>query len=205
LDLAALPYSRRLEWFTNQQLTSSQKQVAASLQKSVEAAKTTEQLKGDNLRLQALIQPRSLSIQQQKDIGNALLRFNSGVARIDWKDPESYHLALQIQAALKCGGIDATVTIPGGSQNGLWFGPPLGVEKSTGIEIAWPKLQKELGVELGRLLTEDGHLENVNDHEGGSEVPPNPKQPVLITVFPKPFKVLAGTAPCATNNTKSKP
>jgi len=178
--------------------------VARAEARIAEANARTEELRKENLILEQLIQPRSLSIQQQKDIGNALLRFNGGVARIDWKDPESYHLALQIEAALKCGGISVTVTIPGGSSNGLWFGPPPGIEKSTGVEIAWPKLQKDFGLGLGSALIKYGKLENVNDHEGGSEVPPNPKHPVLVTVFPKPLKVLAGTAPCTVNNTKSK-
>lgn len=68
----------------------------------------TAQLRHDNLELLALIQPRELSDEKQKAIGQALRRFSgkSVFLRTYSFDQESMRLSTLLNAALKSGGID---------------------------------------------------------------------------------------------------
>jgi hypothetical protein len=77
-------------------------------QKAGEANKRAEELKTENLKLEALIQPRELSVDQQKAIGDVLRRFSgkSVFLRTYSFDQESMRLSTLLNAALTSGGID---------------------------------------------------------------------------------------------------
>lgn len=84
-------------------------QTIASLKNATsDNERETAQLRHDNLELLALIQPRELSVDQQKAIGNALRRFSgkSVFLRTYSFDQESMRLSTLLRAALTSGGID---------------------------------------------------------------------------------------------------
>jgi hypothetical protein len=84
-------------------------QTIASLKNATSAnERETAQLRHDNLELLALIQPRELTVEQQKAIGQALRRFSgkSVFLRTYSFDQESMRLSALLNAALKSGGID---------------------------------------------------------------------------------------------------
>jgi hypothetical protein len=147
-----------------------------------------ETLRGDNLRLQALIQPRELTPDQQRDIGKELLPFEDrpvSIAAASMNDPESYHFAEQICAALKYAKLSVVLSPPV-SPNGRQY---TGVTE-TGVRIVWfPPEQQDFGMKLAHALSDIGHVRNLLfPPDAGHFV--DGSQPVTITVLPKPFDLL---------------
>lgn len=69
--------------------------------------KMAAQLEGENLKLRQTIQPRSLTLQQQRAIGDALRPFRGTYVQV-WSlmhDPEGYFLGEEIVAAFRHGSL----------------------------------------------------------------------------------------------------
>lgn len=154
-----------------------EKEVAALSQKA-------EELRLQNTQLQEAIQPRALSVEQQKQIGDALLPFQGRRLRIisGSADAEEWNFATQIASALKSGQL--AISDERGTRRGEGSGPP-----PVGIWITWPPGQKDLAMALAEALDKIGHVKELqvlseNTADKSKELP------VIIQVWSKPFDVL---------------
>jgi hypothetical protein len=158
--------------------------VALIDEKAKAAGERAESLKTENLKLQALIQPRSLSLEQQRDIGAALLPFKGRKVVISW-DPtgtEPYFFARQLEASLKVAELDVEKRLP--ATNGRWYPVYL-----SGVQVSWPPGQKDLGEKLGWALNNIGHVRDLRVSPEG-EPSQAVTEPVYITVWSKPLDIL---------------
>jgi hypothetical protein len=106
LEIFALPYSERIDELSKQGAENGQKQITASIQKSLELA-------SENLKLEALIQPRDLSVEQQDTIAKSLYRYTGRFVLI-WtypSDAEGDRLAILIQETLKRSKIESSMAL----------------------------------------------------------------------------------------------
>jgi hypothetical protein len=110
----------------------------------------TAELRNKNLQLEALIQPRDLTIDQQKAIGNALRKFPGKFVLIWWgqNDLEAWRLGALIRSSLKTGGILSTIV-------------PLSEPPMTGPRIGVDVIGKDsaLANAIMEALIHDGALE----------------------------------------------
>jgi hypothetical protein len=138
--------------------------------------------------LLALIQPRALTVEQQRIIGNSLVRFKGHKISIwsyDW-DLEGYMLSKQIVAACNFAHLDVT------DNSGKALG---GVAGQSGISISW-WLTGDLAEAVGRALETSG-LQNVvvTEGKGGIAKPdgtmtPSPIPILNVWVCAKPLPLL---------------
>jgi hypothetical protein len=115
-----------------------------------------ERLKTDNLNLLALIQPRVLSVEEQKVIGDAMRgKFPGKEILVQWFafDQESARLGSQITAALRYGNVDA-----------LFFSNTSPGIQSLPVGIRVTGTDEPLVKSLRRILNTKGKLE-VTDPE----------------------------------------
>ncbi|HKR30857.1 MAG TPA: hypothetical protein VJT08_10275 [Terriglobales bacterium] len=107
--------------------------------------------------MQALIQPRSLTIEQQKAIGIALRPFAGQkiVVSSSSADPEAYLLSEQIVSALKSGHLDVE------DRSGKGNAAATGLAEITGIRINW-WLTEAPAMAVGEALKQFGQLKHVN-------------------------------------------
>jgi len=156
-------------------------------------------LRSENLRLQALINPRTLSLEQLNEIGKALVTFNGRSVTVAWVDPESHALAEQLKAALHLAGISAR--IPESSKlittpNGRIYSYTYSLPVETGVRINWPPEQSKFGRTLCNSL--QGKVSDLKCVPQAGSLPTiglapmtGPPEPgVLISVLTKPFDVL---------------
>jgi hypothetical protein len=157
--------------------------------KDLTAAKQrVESLRADNLRLEGQIQPRSLSLDQQRDIGNVLIPFKGRrvwVVVVSLNDPESYNFGQQLFAALKPAALDLHMSAS--SPTGTQYSPIT----ETGVQVRWTG-QQELANALYRALDKNG-VRKLSLTRG--EAPVSGPTDVLtksvfVLVYPKPFDVL---------------
>ena len=145
----------------------------------------------ENRRLNVLIQPRFLTLQQQRHIGAALLPFKGQKVMV-WvaslNDPESYHFAEQIFAACRAARLDCQFLAS--SPNGRQYS----AITETGIKINWTSIpRRSLADAIKNALCTVGRVRKVSLVEG---VPPVSgltsflENATFIGVFPKPFDVL---------------
>lgn len=144
-----------------------------------------ERLKSENLKLEALIQPRSLSIQQQGDIGLALMAFKGYKVTITYlpSDPEEYNFARQLRAALRFGKVDAELWNPG---LGIVIVPQ---PPHPGVKITWNSNNEELATRLKQVLGDVGRVREIWLVRGS----PAATEPLVVSVYAKPFEVLEET------------
>jgi len=157
----------------------------AAIERASKALLEQETLKSENLKLEALIQPRSLSLKQQHDIGVALLPFKGRKVVISWSDElESYNFSTQIMASLKFSKLDVKPFI-GSSNPPTYFIFPRSIPVA-GVKITWSPGQKDLGIALERALCKIGHVHKLSLVQGSTTT----TEPVVISVYSKPFDVL---------------
>ena len=142
--------------------------------------------------MQALIQPRSLTIEQQKAIGIALRPFAGQkiVVSSSSADPEAYLLSEQIVSALKSGHLDVE------DRSGKGNAAATGLAEITGIRINW-WLTEAPAIAVGEALKQFGQLKHVNVCEGKSMIAsaegaavPDPKPNLYLYVVSKPLPLL---------------
>jgi hypothetical protein len=113
-------------------------------------------LEKENLKLEALIQPRSLTVQQQREIGSSLATLTVSRLQVGsfFSDPESYHFCEQIRAALKFARFE--------SADGCGAGPVnRGDAKRVGIYIeSWR--EDEVAGAIARALRTTGKVSPVS-------------------------------------------
>ena len=172
-----------LQTFNNILLGEAQVESARAIERAHGAPLEQERLRSENLRLEALIQPRPLSPDQERNIGVALLGFKGRKVVISWvPNEEAYFFTTQLIAALKAAKIDVEARPP--ATNGRWY-----PTYTTGVQVSWPPGQKDLGIALGQALEKIGHVRNLSvmpESEPSRAV----SEPVYITVLSKPFDVL---------------
>jgi hypothetical protein len=150
-------------------------QIIASLegqtgQARVEIAKANERVANAEKRtaeLLAEIQPRSLTVIQQRNVGNALRHFSGRKVLVSSfrGDLEAYQVGKQIVASLKYAGLDILENL--GNAGGL---------PSTGVLIACSRSNREIASVLSAALQSTGALGNVPIFEshgtigGGAEL-----------------------------------
>jgi hypothetical protein len=148
-----------------------------------------ERLKSENLKLEAIIQPRSLTLEQQESIGRNLRRFAGRKVRVgsSSSDREAYVLSTQIAAALHCAQLDIT------DMNGLFNG---GLAKETGVAIFSSIANKPFAEAIRAALSSIGKLKSVKATavDGTVNGKPVSDPTVVITVFTKPLEMLGKTA-----------
>jgi hypothetical protein len=141
--------------------------------------KEIEQLRADNLKLEALIQPRSLTTEKQRMIGESL-RVLSGqkVTVLSFAtDSEGYQLGEQI-VALKMAGMDVL------DMNGRSFGGPSGL---AGVNINfW--MAVDSAETIGTALKSIGQLKSVTVTPAGTQ-PPGTAPFLIVAVLAKPLPV----------------
>jgi hypothetical protein len=152
-------------------------------QKAETARLAQEQLRAENLRLEAIIQPRSLTIEQQRAVGYALREFSGHKAEVAsfTGDSEGYALCKQMIAALRYARFEV---------NDRTGGYPASAVPYTGISIEWPPGEEQLALRIQKAIKMVGHLRAVylTPINMGNRV--NLVEPIIIVVFPKPFDVL---------------
>jgi hypothetical protein len=183
---------------------------SGALQKAAEAnARATandlaaQQLKAENLRLEAIIAPRSLSLEQQRKIADACRKFHGhGVLVKSYgTDGEGAALAGQIIATLKSADIvvadsRGSEIVAGGFDSGVHVRAP-------GAELAFAGAIADALSTIGKLK-----VSPVNDPEprtgavmgGGGQSFTDPKAVfVTVRVGIKPLPVLSTTSNAAAN------
>jgi hypothetical protein len=145
----------------------------------------TARLKLENTKLLAVIQPRSLTTEQQREMGDALRPFKGRTVVYAWNvsDPETYNFAIQLAAAFKCGKLDVRPFIS------MDYVPKVALSRAipdTGVMIAWGVGQKDLAIAIQRALRSIGHVRKVWLREGGF----SGMEQVYVSVYVKPFDVL---------------
>jgi hypothetical protein len=143
------------------------------------------------MKLQVLIQPRELTVEQQHAIGDAL-RSYSGRKLIVWSpqwDPEAYPLSKQIVASLRFGNLDVR------DSSGIFVSP--GLVSLRGVTIRWSLSQRDLAYRLAELLGSVGHIKGVVVEEGhavvivpGGKTTPDPTPMLDVFVNSKPFDLI---------------
>jgi len=134
-------------------------QVAEAKRRTAELDKQAEELRAENLRLEAIIAPRSLSVDQQKRIADACRKFqNHGVMVTSYgMDGESAVLGAQIIAALQSVNIivadgRGSIIVSGGFD--------------IGVHVRGPQVENEFASALGQALSSIGKLAvAINDPE----------------------------------------
>lgn len=140
-----------------------------------------EELRSRNLTLEAQLQPRSLSVKQQKEIGDSLNHWKNRVVTIRWTDPESYKFSLQLEAALRHGGLDARPFGYSTSSNGRMY--TAFVETRTGVLLNLSPHDK-FAIQLEHALRGIGQVKELRF--GSDENTP----PADIVVLPKPYALV---------------
>ncbi|MGB7760013.1 MAG: hypothetical protein WBL61_09300, partial [Bryobacteraceae bacterium] len=115
--------------------------------------KEAERFKYENLKLEAEIQPRALTLEQQRDMGHALLPLAGQKATIISlaTDPEGYQLGEQIRAAFELAHRDVR------DMNGKGIGGPSGL---VGISVNY-WLTENAANAVKKALVSLGHLDSV--------------------------------------------
>jgi hypothetical protein len=196
-DAGVFLFSARLQTISQAEIAELNKAANTAKERAEEAGRETAKLQeqatkanGENLRLQVSIQPRSLSLEQQRDIGKALLPFKGRkvlISVISLNDPESYNFALQILASLRAAKLD--VELSASSPTGTQYS----AVAETGVQVRWPLGQRDLGIALGIALHKTGHVRELSVVQGTAFGPVQTEfvpKTVGISVFPKPFVVL---------------
>ena len=157
--------------------------------------KESEELRKHNLELQALIQPRDISPEEDIAITKAMERFRGKfILILEYQDPEAIRLGHSIQHALT-GGIKAPYGFgPFVARTALQEG--ITDPMRTGVEVMGD--DKELVKALKEALFSEGHLESAPELDrdrifaGGYVLTPKtPKPPdAKIYVGLKPIKFL---------------
>jgi hypothetical protein len=134
-------------------------------------------LQHNNLIMQQLIQPRSLSPDQERRIAADLSRFigQRVLLTFDPSDDETYELSEQLLATLAAAKLNAKPLDMGG--NPLMVGPRL----IPGIKITWFQGQRAVAVAIKEALESIGKLRDVYLEEGQGNDPA-----LIISVRPKP-------------------
>jgi hypothetical protein len=96
-------------------------------------------------------------------------------------DPESNNLGLQIKASLEAAKLD--VRFENTSPNGRQYSPIT----ETGVQVNWPPSQRAFGSKVKWALSTIGQIKLC---ETKSTTQLAATDPVLVTVYPKPFDVL---------------
>jgi hypothetical protein len=214
LEIIALPYSERIDDLSKQELTNSQKQAAASFQKSVEAneyagianvsagkaneraskdekeaARLEKEAEGERLarvKLEALIQPRDL--RDPSTLTDACRPFHGHKVQVMTylMDSEAWWLAQQIIMALGNGGI---ITIDRTSSIEVIGGAGL-----LGININGPSSETQLMNAIGKAL------------DASNLIPHNPPRWTSVPVSSPDFvTILVGIKPLPEITDEAKP
>ena len=154
-----------------------------------------ERLKQDNLRLQALIQPRSLTPEQQRGIGDQLR--HSRVSRLQIGsfrgDPESYQFCEEIVTAFTIAHFDSSDLCGNGPVNA-------GDAKRVGVYIeSWR--EDEVAAAMAKALTAIGKVSPVSITNIRFSSDSEPFLAVLIATKPLP-KADPGVKSSSANNKK---
>jgi hypothetical protein len=154
-DGAIFVFSRHLQTLSEGEYATLNSEASGARREANTALLEQEKLKAENLKLEALIQPRSLTLEEQKAIGLALPPFTGQKIKV-WSlmsDPETYALGEQIVAAFKCGDMNVE------DDNGKLF-PGTGSSSITGLQVRY-WLTQGSARNLAKVLKKIGHLENV--------------------------------------------
>lgn len=155
-----------------------QKESGIANQRAGEANARAETERIERLKLEAQIQPRELTLEQQRAIGISLHRFagQNVSVRSYSLDSEGWRLGQQVIAALRNGGILVTDS----TANLMHFGG-----MTTGIQVAGPQGARDLVEALTNTLRAEGKLLVLPANPTPS--PDNVMVEVMIGV--KPFAV----------------
>lgn len=158
--------------------------------KIAEAQKAAGEANERAAKLLAFIQPRELTLDQQRTIGKALTEFEGRkvtVKSLSW-DPDGYALAKQIIAALKHGGLDIS------DQSGL--DSLYGSIALRGVRLEASASELIVAERIAVLLRTTGKLKEVTVKELHPSIVlptgtvPDPRAILDIYVEAKPFEVL---------------
>ena len=146
-------------------------------------------LESENLKLQELIQPRSITLDQQREIGDSLRSFAKRQIEVwsESRDPEAYFFSAQILAALKYAQMNVIdrrgmFTDSRASDIGVGILCP---DEDKGLAVA---IQKSLSRFVANVVT--GPPRPFVSAVGGS-VTFSPAQPICaVGVFAKPLPIL---------------
>ena len=111
LEIIALPYSERIDALSNQELTSAQKQIAASLENAAGANERARTSDLSRVQLEKRLAPRTLDEKDRTSIANSLRRFTPDFVNREIKvssyiiDAEGGVFALQVTDILNRAGI----------------------------------------------------------------------------------------------------
>jgi hypothetical protein len=145
--------NHRIEIFLNEKASKNEKDTE-------QLRKDAEGLKAENLKLEAIIAPRSLSLGQQRRIADACRKFHGhGVLVKSYgTDGEGFALAAQIIAALRA----ADVVVADSRAAEMTVG-----EFDTGVHVRAPDAEYEFASTLANALSSIGKLKvfPVNDPE----------------------------------------
>jgi len=201
-EIAAFPYSERIISFSNQELSNSQKQIVASLQKSIEAMRGEEELRSENLKLEALVQPRSIPLAERIKFRDVLRKFKCRAVSVQvdaFNDEEAFEFAIQIRDTIRFSGLssDGISGPPGPTpSNGRWYNPPVPTQSGykTGVEVEWGHDDEGLGRKL------ESALKTI----GGFKIAPPDHQVtgVVVVVLPKPLPDEAQIKAASSTNEK---
>jgi len=147
---------------------------------AADAELATESLRRENLRLEALIQPRTITIDVQRKIGDTLRHLS--VKRLTLNsfrgDPEAYRFCEQINSALTLAKLDRTDHCGIGAIN-------IGDEKRMGVEIeSWQEDMEAAEIARALEATEVAKPVSVNDTKYSSD--PMPFLGILVSTKPLP-------------------
>jgi len=120
-----------------------------------------ERLKRENLTLEAEIQPRALTLEQQREIGRALLPLAGQKVTVLSlvSDPEGFQLGEQIRAAFKLAHMDVY------DMNGKGLGGP---GEMVGVDVSfW--LAGNAAKAVQEALVSLGHLSSVTTHQANAQ------------------------------------
>jgi hypothetical protein len=153
-----------------------------------ETQKETAQLQVENTKLLALIQPRSISVDEQRAIGASLSQFKGQkvlITVINPADPESYNFSQQVIGALRVGKLDAMEDDPNGSAVAV---------RGTGVQVRWQNANQKRCAELiAEALGGLGHVKKVTLVRGEPEFRAMHTVDIPVTIGisirPKPFDV----------------
>lgn len=180
----------RMVIFRSRQLATAQANLGEAQNREFQLALTQLKnsnlvLEGANLRLEKLIQPRSLTLDQQREIGKSLLPFKGHKISILWTpaDPETFNFASQIKASLDAGELDVAPLNMSGRE---WI---IGESHLlSGIKITCNPVEKRFGTAMQHGLSTIGHVKDVYLVDGNVDG-------LVISVRPKPFDLLPEAHP----------